>query len=215
MELRVGTRTSPLALKQIDELREKVPGVVFRTVGIETRGDKDKTTPLDSVENGDFFTHEIEQALLAGEIDVAVHSAKDLEENIPEELVTAAVTASISRFDCLVSGGGQTFCTLPGQAIVGTSSKTRKDGVLGYRNDLVVRDIRGDIDERLELLDEGDYDAVIVAQAALMRLGYYERMTGVIPFSIIEPNPLQGSLAVQVHRERKDLQEIFRLIDGK
>lgn len=215
MQLRVGTRPSPLALKQVEEVEKKIQDIGFQPVIIQTKGDKDKVTPLTLLEKTDFFSYEIEQALLKDEIDVAVHSAKDLEENIPEELVIAAVTSSISRFDCLVSQEGYTFDTLPEKAIVGTSSNNRKEGVKRYRNDLIVKDIRGNIDERLNQLDRGDFDAIIVAQAALMRLGYYEREARIIPFSIIEPNPLQGSLDIQVHKKRKDLQKIFRKIDGK
>jgi len=215
MRLKIGTRPSLLALKQVEEIKRKIQEIELQSVIIPTKGDKDKLTPLTLLDKTDFFTYEIEQALLNGEIDIAVHSAKDLEEKIPEDLVIAAVTRSISRFDCLVSPEGYTIDTLPKKAIVGTSSNNRREGVLGYRNDLIVRDIRGNIDERLSQLDRGDFDAVIIAQAALVRLGYYQRKTRIIPFSIIEPNPSQGSLAVQVHKKRKNLKKIFRKIDGK
>ncbi|MFH1552367.1 MAG: hydroxymethylbilane synthase [Candidatus Omnitrophota bacterium] len=215
MRLKVGTRPSLLALKQVEEIRGKLRGVELQPVIIHTKGDKDKVTSLTLLEKTDFFTYEIEQALLKGEVDVAVHSAKDLEENIPEELVIAAVTSSIRRCDCLVSHEGYTFDTLPEKAIVGTSSASRKEGVTRYRNDLIVKDIRGDIDERLGQLDRGDFDAVIMAHAALVRLGYHERKSRIIPFTLIEPHPLQGSLAVQVNKKRKDLRIIFGKIDGK
>jgi hydroxymethylbilane synthase len=204
-----------LALKQVEEVESKVREIKLQPVIIHTKGDKDKVTPLTLLEKTDFFTYEIEQALLRGEIDAAVHSAKDLEDNMPKELIVAAITRSISRFDCLVSQKGYTFDTLPEKAIVGTSSNNRREGVLRYRDDLTVRDIRGNIDERLNQLDRGDFDAVIVAQAALVRLGYYGIKARIIPFSIIEPHPLQGSLVVQVHGKRKDLRKIFRKTNAK
>jgi len=212
MRIRVGTRPSPLALKQIEEIQVRAQEMIFEVIPIQTKGDRDKTTPLIARENSDFFTYEIEQALLNGEIDVAVHSAKDLEEDMPEELVIAAMTKSISRFDCLVSKGGLTLDELPPGARVGTSSINRSEGIKRYRKDLVVKNIRGNVDDRLAQLDRGDFDAIIVAHAALIRLGSQHRIAQMIPFAIIEPHPLQGRLAVQVRRDRNDLREVFRRI---
>ncbi len=210
MLLKVGTRPSRLALKQVEEVRGKLPYLEFDTIVIKTKGDKDKITPLTSVENTDFFTHEIEQALLKGEIDVAVHSAKDLEEELPEELKIAAMTKSVSQLDCLVSTEGYTLETLPEGATIGTSSKNRKEGIRMFREDLITKDIRGNVDDRLEQLDRHEYDAIIVAQAALIRLGFLDRPTHVIPTSIIKPHPLQGRLAIEVRKDRQDLIEIFK-----
>ncbi|MGB3082445.1 MAG: hydroxymethylbilane synthase, partial [Candidatus Omnitrophota bacterium] len=155
MRLKVGTRPSPLALKQVEEIQKKMPDIELYPAVIQTKGDKDKITPLTLMENSDFFTREIEQALLKGEIDIAVHSAKDLEENMPEGLTIAAVTRSIARHDVLVSKEGYMLYDLPKKAAVGTSSRNRKEGILKYRNDLIVKDIRGNIDERLAQLDGG------------------------------------------------------------
>ncbi|MBU4312634.1 MAG: hydroxymethylbilane synthase [Candidatus Omnitrophica bacterium] len=208
--IKVGTRPSSLALKQVEEIRRLLPGIRFDVVTIKTKGDKDKVTPLSSQENTDFFTHEIEKALLNGEIDAAIHSAKDLEENTPEELILAAVTKSISRSDSLVARENLTLDTLPTGSRIGTSSKNRRLGVSKYRKDLVTLDIRGNIDERLTQLDKGYFDAIIIAHAALIRLGYGNRISQIIPYSIIEPHPLQGRLAIQIRRDRHDLFEIFR-----
>lgn len=213
--IKVGTRPSRLALKQVDEIQHRTPHIKFDVVIIKTKGDKDKARPLSLEENTDFFTYEIEKTLLNREIDTAVHSAKDLEEAAPKDLVIAAMTESISRFDCLVAHGGFTLDTLPSGSIVGTSSRNRKEGILTYRNDLTVLDIRGDIEERLAQLDTGYYDAIIVAHAALIRLGYEDRISQVIPLDIIQPHSLQGNLAVQVRRDRKDLIKIFRSVDEK
>ena len=208
--INVGTRPSSLALKQVEEIQRLVPDLKFDRVPIKTKGDKDKRTPLDSQENTDFFTYEIERALLRRDIDVAIHSAKDLEDNPPQDLTIAAITRSISGFDSLVAKENLTLDTLPAGSTVGTSSRNRKLGILGYRNDLDAIDIRGNIDERLAQLDKGYFDAIIVAHAALIRLGYEDRSSQIIPLGIIEPHPLQGRLAIQIRKDRRDLLKIFR-----
>ncbi len=213
IRVKVGARPSLLALKQVEEIQRLLPGVIFDSTPIKTKGDKDKVTPLSLRENTDFFTYEIEQALLNGEIDAAIHSAKDLEENLVSELVIAAMTKSISRYDSLVTTQNFTLDTLPAGSIVGTSSRNRKLGISDYRKDLATLDIRGNIGERLAQLDKGYFDAIIIAHAALIRLGYEERISQIIPFNIIQPHPLQGRLAVQVLKNRKDLIDIFGGID--
>ena len=213
--LKVGTRSSRLALRQVEEIKCLMPFVSFEIILIDTIGDKDKTTPLSKMEGKDFFTRDIEEALLTGRIDVAVHSAKDLEEMMPEELTIACMTASISTHECLVSRNEKSLRDLPSLSRIGTSSRKRKEAILKYRNDLVVKDIRGNIDERFAQLDRGDFDAIIVAHAALIRLGLEDRISQVIPETIIEPHPLQGILAVQVREDRQDLIDAFRRINGE
>jgi len=192
-----------------------VPELKFKVAPIKTKGDKDKLTPLSLKENSDFFTFEIEQALLNKKIDIAIHSAKDLEENIPQDLIIACMTKSISKLDSLVSRENFTLETLPTGSIVGTSSRKRKLAIFNYRKDLSTLDIRGDINERLFQLDKGYFDAIIVAHAALLRLGYKNRVSQIISSDIIQPHPLQGRLAVQVRKDRKDLRKIFRRIHEK
>jgi hydroxymethylbilane synthase len=212
--LKIGSRPSRLAIKQVEEIKLLLPGIEVKAVPIETKGDRDKTTPLSGVEGTDFFTREIEEALIEGRIDAAVHSAKDLEETQPEGLTIVAMTGSLSPHDCLVSQSGKSLKKLPPGSRVGTSSQKRKESVIKYRPDLVVQDIRGNVEERLAQLDAGSFDAVIVAHAALIRLGLEYRIAEIIPRNIIEPHPLQGALAVQVRKDREDLIEIFRSIDG-
>jgi len=210
--IKVGTRSSRLALAQVDEIQTELKGISFEVVTIETKGDKDKETSLSLRENSDFFTYEIEQALLNKQVDIAIHSAKDLEDSPPPELEIIALTMSLSPFDCLVSQGNLTLDTLPNLSKVGTSSQNRKNSLIKYRNDLIIKDIRGNIDERLAQLDRGEFEAVIVAQAALMRLGYKKRISQVISSKIIKPHILQGRLAVQIRKDRDDLREIFAKI---
>ncbi|MFH1772522.1 MAG: hydroxymethylbilane synthase [Candidatus Omnitrophota bacterium] len=213
MRIKVGIRPSLLAFKQAEEIESKLEGVSFEFVFIATKGDKDKQTPLSIIEDSDFFTREIEMALLCGRIDAAVHSAKDLEEYPPSDLVTAALTKSVSPYDCLVSHQGYNLQDIPSGAVVGTSSKNRKASVIKNRPDIITKDIRGNIDERLVKLDRGQYDAVVMAEAALLRLGC-TRPRWIVPFFVISPHLLQGRLAVQIHKKRKKLSDIFRRIHG-
>ncbi len=212
--LKVGTRPSPLAIKQVEEIERLLPQVKFEIIPIYTKGDKDKSTPLSVFDGSDFFTQEIEQALLKGEIDLAIHSAKDLEGNIPQELKIVALTKSISPYEALVSNNGHRLINLPIGSKVGTSSFKRKEALLKFRPDLTVEDIRGNINERLAQLEEGKFDAVIMAYAALVRLGLEKRASEIISEDIIAGHPLQGSLALQIRADRQDLDLLFRRLDG-
>lgn len=209
--IKVGTRPSKLAIKQVEEISALLPSVQFKVFKIETKGDKDKKIPLSEVDGTDFFTSEIEQALLNRWIDAAIHSAKDLNANLTDErLAVVAVTSGLSVLECLVSRGGIKLDQLPLGAVVGTSSAKRKEAITRFRPDLIVKEIRGDIDERLKQLDDGKFDTLIMAHAALIRLGYQHRIAQVIPREIIEPHPLQGKLSVQILRDRHDLIQLFK-----
>ena len=208
--IRVGVRPSPLAIKQAQEIeRLLADSVHFEIELIQTWGDMDKVTPLSNFEGSDFFTREIESSLLEGRIDAAVHSAKDLGEVMPPQLAIAAITASISPWECLVSRQDLKLNELPLGAIIGTSSRKRKDAILEYRPDLRVCDIRGTIEERLRQLDEGSFEAIVMAHAALIRLGQEKRVAEIISAAIIEPHPLQGALAVQVRCLDRQLIQLF------
>jgi hydroxymethylbilane synthase len=204
MILKVGCRPSPLARIQaaeaLEHLRKLGLGFEAEIVSINSSGDTDKLTPLSRVEGSDFFTRQIEAALLCGEIDLAVHSAKDLEDDPLAELETVLLTPVISPHECLVSRNGATLAALRVGSVVGTSSRKRSLAVQAYRPDLVIKDIRGTIQERLARLDRGEYDALIMAHAALIRLGLADRAAEILPAEVIPPHPLQGRLAVQVRR---------------
>jgi len=209
----MGTRPSQLAIKQVEEIQRRLPNFKLEPVIILTQGDRDKTTPFSRVEGSDFFTREIEGALLNGGIDAAVHSAKDLEEIMPVQLTIAAITTSISPYECLVSREGKKLNELPQGARVGTSSRKRKEALMRYRPDLRICDMRGNVEERLQQLDEGSFDAIIMAHAALIRLGYENRITEIISPEIIPPHPLQGSLAVQVRTGDRKMRSLFSVLD--
>lgn len=211
--IKVGTRPSPLAVRQAREIEAALGSRAFELVRIETRGDKDRLTPFSYIEGSDFFTREIEQALIRGEIDAAVHSAKDLEESVPAQLKVAAITASVSPYECLVSRGNRKLNELSWGARIGTSSTKRKEALLKYRSDFTIRDLRGNIEERIAQLDSGDFEAIIVAHAALVRLRREDRIAQIIPQEIIPSHPLQGCLAVEVRSDDEELLNLFSALN--
>lgn len=216
---RVGTRSSPLALRQAEEalgyLKDFYPGIRARIIGMDARGDKDKITPISEMEGTDFFTAEIDQALLAGDIDFGVHSAKDLADEIPAGLCVCAITRPIDAYDALVAKNNLKLKELPYQAKIGTSSQRRKTQIKAYRDDFRIMDIRGTIQERLRQLETTDLDAIIVAACALIRLGLEARITEQIPLTILRPHPLQGALAIVAREEDADLIGLLSRIDAR
>ncbi|MCM8798608.1 MAG: hydroxymethylbilane synthase [Candidatus Omnitrophica bacterium] len=215
---RIGTRRSPLALKQVEEvltnLKKFYPDFKAEMIGIDTYGDKDKITPIWKVEGTDFFTREIEEALLKGEVDFAVHSAKDLPDKIPDGLTIVAITKSIDPYDALVSKNNLKIDELPIGAKIGASSFRRKTQLKKYRDDFRIIDVRGDIEERLKKLETDNLDAIIVAACALVRLGLECKIAQRIPFEILKPHPLQGSLAIEVRGDNKELIDLLQILDG-
>ncbi|MFH1854696.1 MAG: hydroxymethylbilane synthase [Candidatus Omnitrophota bacterium] len=216
--IRVGTRKSPLALKQAEEalvgLKKFYSDAEFDIIAIDTYGDKDKNTPISEIEGTDFFTREIDRALLRGEIDIAVHSAKDLPDSLTEGLEVLFITETIDPYDCSVSKSGLKLNELPHGARIGTSSQRRKTQLKKYRDDFQIMDIRGNIEERLEKLNNSDFDAIVIAAAGLMRLGLANKITQRIPFNILRPHPLQGSLAVVAKKNNIDLIKSFKVLEA-
>ncbi len=217
MNLRIGTRPSQLALKQTEEILVKLKSLYTELsidiIKIHTTGDKDKNTPISEIEGSDFFTREIDEAILNGDIDFAVHSAKDLPDVIPEGLTIAAITKSIDPYDALVSKENKTIENLRIGAKVGASSLRRKVQLKKYREDFRIVDIRGDIEERLERLERDNLDAIIVAACALIRLGLQHRIIQRIDFKILKPHPLQGSLAIVAREDDKELINLLKALD--
>ncbi len=196
-------------------LKRVAPAVRLRLVKMNTAGDRDKKTPISEMEGTDFFTREIDRALLNGKIDLAIHSAKDLPDVIPEGIVIAATTRSVDPYDVLVSRRGLRLRDLPKGAKVGTSSERRKTQLLAFRPDLKLVDIRGTMEERVEKRESLGLDAIVIAGAGLIRLGLGGCISERISLNILRPHPLQGSLAVAVRKEDQRLRKLFSRIDGK
>lgn len=216
---RVGTRTSSLAIKQVEEvldaLRRFYPDSEINMMGFQTTGDKDRITPISEIEGTDFFTREIDGALLKREIDFAVHSAKDLPDNLIDGVVIAAITSSVDVHDALVSKGRLELDELPGGAKIGTSSSRRKMQLRKYREDFHLVDIRGNIDERLRKLYNSDLGAIVIAVAGLIRLGLVDKITQQLSLEVMQPHPLQGSLALVVRKEDLELKALLSVLDAR
>lgn len=215
--IRVGTRPSRLALKQVEEVIKLLnsDNYDFDIKKYDTSGDIDKNTPISEIEGTDFFTDSIEKALLDNEIDMAIHSAKDLPDIIPDGLIISAITASIDPYDALISKKNLKLEELPHGAKIGTSSNRRKEQLKKYRQDFQIIDIRGNIEERLKKLEESDLDAIVIASAGLIRLGLEQRITQRIPFEILQPHPLQGSLAIEVRQDDREIIDLLSPIDTR
>jgi hydroxymethylbilane synthase len=215
--LRIGTRGSRLALIQtglvVDALRAAHPGVAVENVPISTAGDRDQVSALSAGEGAGWFTSAIQDALLRNEIDVAVHSYKDLPTKRPQGLVIAAVPLREDPRDALVSANGATFRGLKPGAVVGTSSARREAQLRGIRPDIEIRDIRGNVDTRVRKVDAGEFDAAVLAYAGLKRLGIGGRASHVFGFEEMLPAPAQGALAVECRSDDQSTREMLKAID--
>ena len=199
----IGSRGSKLALWQAEQARERLrvlnPHVDVSIEIIKTTGDV-KNDPLSVIGGKGVFTKELEDALLDGRIDIAVHSLKDLPTILPDGLSIAAICEREDARDALVLRAGSengSLLHLPQGAIVGTSSQRRLAQLKALRSDVVVRDLRGNVDTRIRKLDEGQYDAVILASAGLVRLGLQERISARIAVSEMLPAVGQGAIAIE------------------
>ena len=217
--LKVGARRSPLALRQVDEiighLNEFYPKIRVEIIGIDTYGDRNKVTPISDIEGSDFFTRELEEELLKGQVDFVVHSAKDLPDEMPDGLCIAAITKSIDSSDALISKNNLKIDKLRYSAKVGASSQRRKTQLRKYRDDFQLVDIRGNIEERIARLEVDKIDAIVVASCALMRLGLEIKIAQRIPLSMLTPHPLQGALAVEVSRDSEELRNILEVLNDR
>lgn len=207
--LKLGTRPSPLALKQAEEVRKIFANLEFEIIPVPTTGDKDKITPLDAVPSHDFFTWEIDQALLAGEIDLAVHSSKDLPDILAKGLAVVFETPTISPYDALVSKDKLKLTQLAQGSRIGLSSQRRKGQIKSLRPDLEIVDIRGNIEERIALVAQDKIDALIVAHAALLRLGLQNELSEIFSLDVFPTHPKQGRLAVVTRANDKGIIGLF------
>lgn len=202
----IGTRASALALWQTDfvarRLRALLPGLEVEVRHIETLGDRVRDRALSLVGGKGLFVKEIEEALLAGEVDLAVHSLKDMPTEQPPGLVLGAILERADPRDALVSSlGTGDLAALPPGARVGTSSLRRRAQLLAARPDLQVSDLRGNVDTRLRKLYRGEYDAVVLAVAGLARLGHEEAFDQALPPEVMLPAVGQGALCVEVRAD--------------
>ena len=218
----IGSRGSKLALWQAEwvqaQLRALRPEADVRIEIIKTSGDVRLDVPLAVIGGKGAFTKELEEALLAARIDIAVHSLKDLPTILPEGLAITAITAREDPRDALVLRADAqredaTLHNLSAGAIVGTSSLRRQAQLKHMRPDVEIRDLRGNVDTRLRKLDEGQYDAVILAAAGLRRLGFAARISASIPTDVMLPAVGQGALGIETRAADADTNALVRLLN--
>lgn len=216
-KLTIGTRQSLLALWQSNHiaalLREKYPECEVVLKKIVTKGDRILDVPLAQIGGKGLFTKEIETELADGTIDLAVHSLKDMPTVLPEGLCLTAITERANVGDAFVSNKYASFEELPLGAVIGTSSLRRKAQLLAARPDLQIMDLRGNVDTRLRKLDEGLYDAIILAAAGLERLGHGDRITALIPPDVCLPAVGQGALAIEARTADNEVRSMLEFLN--
>lgn len=216
MKLVVGTRGSNLALIQtnwvVEQLKKVNPDVEFEIKIIKTKGDLIKDLPLDKIGDKGLFVKEIEKSLLNKEIDMAVHSMKDMPSNLPKGLKFARSPKREDPRDALIfKEGYKSIDDLPKGARIGTGSKRRKYQLLKYRPDLEIVPIRGNIETRIKKIETENLDGVVLAASGLKRAGLQDKIDYYIPTDIMLPAPAQGILAIEI---REDDEETEKIIDS-
>jgi hydroxymethylbilane synthase len=202
--LRIGTRGSLLALQQSNAVKSALedywPGLTVTLEIIKTTGDKITDVPLAKVGGKGLFVKEIEDALLAGEVDLAVHSMKDVPAVLPEQLEIVAIPQREDARDVLVMHRGESLAELPDKAKIGTSSLRRAAQMKLLRPDLVIENLRGNLDTRLRKVQEGLYDAIVLAAAGLHRMGWQHRITHYLEPQQFLPAVGQGAIGIEARR---------------
>jgi hydroxymethylbilane synthase len=208
----IGSRGSKLALWQAEHIAAALQalGTETRIDVIKTTGDNIQDVPLAQVGGKALFTKEIDEALLAGAIDLAVHSMKDVPTGLPAGLTIAAIPEREEPRDALI---GRSLAELVDGSSIGTSSLRRQAQLLAYRPLLNIEMLRGNVDTRLRKLDEGQYDAIVLAAAGLRRLGWQDRIRELIPVEIMCPAVGQGALAIETREDGRAAHELVRKLD--
>jgi hydroxymethylbilane synthase len=217
MPIRLATRGSALALAQAglaaDALRTSDAGIDVRVVEISTAGDRDRTTSLRTLGGQGIFVGAVREAVLDGAADIAVHSMKDMPTALAQGLTVAAVLERGDPRDALVARSGAALAELPAGARVGTSSSRRVALIRDLRPDLEVVDIRGNVDTRIAKVDDGTYDAAVLAAAGLARLGRDDRIAEVFDTNAFPPAPAQGVIALECRADDTETCALLAPID--
>ncbi|MDG6774589.1 hydroxymethylbilane synthase [Thiomicrorhabdus sp. ZW0627] len=215
--LRIATRKSPLAMWQAEfvkaELEKAHPGLQIELLPMSTKGDKILDVPLAKIGGKGLFTKELEDRMMAGEADIAVHSMKDVPMELPEGFALGAILERHAPTDAFVSNKYASFDELPQGAILGTSSLRRKAQLMALRPDLDVRDLRGNVGTRLGKLDAGEYDAIVLATSGLQRLELDERIRHEIAPEVCLPAVTQGTLGIEYFSKDEETLEIIKVLN--
>lgn len=217
--IKIGTRGSRLALWQAnwvkDTIKSAFPDVRVDIIKIKTTGDKIVDRPLAMVGGKGLFVKEIEKALLEEDIDLAVHSMKDMPGDLPQGLCIGAIPLREDPRDVLVSRENQTIMELPSGAKVGTSSLRRASQISFTRSDLVISSIRGNLGTRLDKLDRGEFDAIVLAAAGIIRLGMKERISQYLEPDTMLPAVGQGALCIETRQNDANMAPVLDMLDHR
>ena len=215
----IGSRGSQLALWQANWVKselERIHSTVEVNIKIiRTSGDKIQDVPLAKIGGKGLFVKEIEEELLSKEVDIAVHSMKDVPMKLPEELHISVITKRENPLDALISKNGEKLADLPIGSFIGTSSLRRSSQLLKYRSDFKIDALRGNVDTRLKMLEDGKYDAILLATAGLNRLGWTNKITEEVSHDILLPAMGQGALGIETHRDDFIAQGMISILDDK
>lgn len=215
----IGTRKSRLALWQANHIAERLrnehKGLTVELKTMTTKGDRILDVPLAKIGGKGLFTKELETEILAGKVDLAVHSLKDMPTELPEGLTLAALTTRAEVKDAFVSEKYNSLAELPKGARVGTSSLRRKAQLLHLRPDLEIADLRGNVDTRLKKLKDGEYDAIILAAAGLTRLGLADAIKELIPTDKLIPAVGQGILAIEAREGDEETLSLLKFLNDE
>jgi hydroxymethylbilane synthase len=215
--IRIATRGSKLALWQAHHvsglLRDRYPGIGIELNIIKTKGDKILDVPLAKIGGKGLFVKEIEESLLAGESDIAVHSMKDVPAELPEGLKLGIIPERESPTDCFLSATYPDVASLPAGARVGTSSLRRQTQIMAMRRDLCITSLRGNLDTRVGKLMAGEFDAIIVAMAGMKRLELSAPHMQELAPPAFYPAVAQGALGIEFREDRPDLDELLAFMD--
>jgi len=216
-KITIGTRGSKLALWQAnfikDEIEKKHKNIKVELKIIKTQGDKILDVPLAMVGGKGLFVKEIEDELLKGNIDLAVHSMKDVPTFFPEGLYLAIITEREDYRDAFLSRKNTPLKELPNNAIIGTSSLRRKAQLLNIKNNCQIKDLRGNVDTRIKKLENGDYDAIILATAGLKRMGFEDKITEYLDVDVMIPAVGQGALGIEIRENDNKIKEIISFLN--
>ncbi len=205
MRIRLGTRGSPLALWQARHVRERLaarhPGLSIEIIEVTTTGDRNLAQPLAEIGQEGLFTKEVEEALLSGRIDVAVHSCKDVPTALPPDLALAAVLERVQGGDVLISKGRIPLAKLPPGAVLATGSLRRQAQLLHYRRDLSIVNLRGNLNTRFRKFQESDWAGMVLAEAGVARLEMQDQITERISADVLLPAVGQGALALETRAD--------------
>ena len=217
-KIKIATRNSPLAIWQAEFVKKELvkahTNIDIELIGITTEGDRFLESSLSNIGGKGLFIKELEEALLRNDADIAVHSMKDVVINLPENLVIPVIMKREDSRDVFISSRYNQIDTIPENTIIGTSSLRRQSQILRLCPNVVMKDLRGNVDTRLGKLDKGEFDAIVLAAAGVKRLGLSERITQYIPYPLLLPAVGQGAIGIECRSNDSVIQElIFPLND--